>query len=504
MKSTKKKKKRSRAPNPVCKKVPVGEEDEESRALNALMEAFSSASLEEAVLAYREAKGDANKAAEILGGFVDNAEDPMMISSSSGSSSSCSGMSAVEGISRSNFGEDEVQMKGGVVGRKPKRVVAATGIVSSFLGKDYVRRDRLKQKGHNNEPVNKEDIEQFLCSMLGNEFELTLAVVRDVLCHCGYDAEKALDALLKLCAPPYGLSKNDRCCNHGANNKEDTRFLFECSQNFPDGASDSTSLSSKSEILDSVHSIGYGCRNYSEVLSSSKASCPASERSSKSDLSETVLQSLFNIPKSSEHEPNTMNWRNAVKKMESLGHGINYFPPAITESWQHTYAKGDEYQVFRKDAKQHWDSMRSCYQKAAAAYSNGDCQVAAYLSEQGKFHNKMAREADEKASREIFMARNKGIENVITIDMHGQHIKQAIRLLKVHLLFGTYVPSVQCLRVITGCGTHGVGKSKVKQSVIDLLQKEGIEWREENPGSLLIKLDGQRELSFLDSEDDSE
>lgn len=26
-------------------------------------------------------------------------------------------------------------------------------------------------------------------------------------------------------------------------------------------------------------------------------------------------------------------------------------------------AKGDEYQVFRKDAKQHWNSMKSCYQK---------------------------------------------------------------------------------------------------------------------------------------------
>lgn len=30
-------------------------------------------------------------------------------------------------------------------------------------------------------------------------------------------------------------------------------------------------------------------------------------------------------------------------------------------SWN--VAKGDEYQVLRKDAKQHWDSMKSCYQK---------------------------------------------------------------------------------------------------------------------------------------------
>jgi hypothetical protein len=40
--------------------------------------------------------------------------------------------------------------------------------------------------------------------------------------------------------------------------------------------------------------------------------------------------------------------------------------------------------------------------------------------------------------------------------------------------------------------------------VIKLLQKEGIEWSEENQGTLLIKLTGYREFSFLDSESDTE
>ena len=47
-------------------------------------------------------------------------------------------------------------------------------------------------------PVNKEEAEQFLCSMFGDECELSMAVVRDVLCQCGYNFDKALDALLVL------------------------------------------------------------------------------------------------------------------------------------------------------------------------------------------------------------------------------------------------------------------------------------------------------------------
>lgn len=32
-----------------------------------------------------------------------------------------------------------------------------------------------------------------------------------------------------------------------------------------------------------------------------------------------VLESLFNIPPSTKHEPKTMSWRNVAKKMQSLG-----------------------------------------------------------------------------------------------------------------------------------------------------------------------------------------
>ena len=72
---------------------------------------------------------------------------------------------------------------------KQKKVIAAAGTVSNVLGKEYVRSRMSKPSGSKNgdAAVGEEEAEQFLCSMLGDDSELNLAVVRDVLCkksHC--------------------------------------------------------------------------------------------------------------------------------------------------------------------------------------------------------------------------------------------------------------------------------------------------------------------------------
>ncbi|KAG6762275.1 hypothetical protein POTOM_032767 [Populus tomentosa] len=280
-------------------------------------------------------------------------------------------------------------------------------------------------------------------------------------------------------------------------------------------------------------------RNYYQALASFEAPSSTTPISNESNLPQKVLECLFNVPMSSEHEPSTMNWRNVVKKMQSLGPAVDVFPSI--DAQQNNYANGEEYHLLRESAKRHWNSRASYYQKAAAAYSKGERGYAAYLSDQGRMETKLAQEADKKASQDIFKARNKGITNVITIDLHGQHVKQAMKVLKLHLLFGTYVrckhlpalpyfyadlprysillfvmnmcglvPAIQTLRVITGCGGRGLGKSKVKQAVrtptipvTRLLENEGIEWSEENQG-VLIKIDGCKEFSFLDIDSDTD
>ncbi|KAK7333229.1 hypothetical protein VNO80_29994 [Phaseolus coccineus] len=496
--------------------VVENEEETKRRVLDALVGAFSLSSIREASIAYDIAGCDPDRASEILRKGL--SDDSFSCCSSSYSGGSSGGGTSSSGMELGSKEEGEQNCGEGVVvggfkaGKQKKKVVASTGTVSTVLGKEYVRRNKGRNKGFsaNDEVFDMEKAEQFLCSMLGEDCDLNLAVVRDVLCQCGYDIERASNVLLDLAGSTIEKSNTDRHPNYRVDNIGDGRVFVDPNDSLIDRRSESTSISSDGDISDNIWSLGSFGRKYAEVLSNSKVDFAISSECTKSDIPlkvsdipQKVLESLFNFPKSTEHDKDSMNWRNVVKKIQSLGPGFNV-SPHVAESQQRTYAKGDEYHVFREDSNQQWDSVKSYYKKATTAYTKGDRAYAAYLSDQGKEQTKLAQKADTRASHDIFIARNKGIENVITIDLHGQHVKQAIRMLKLHLLFGSYVPSVQTLRVITGCGSHGFGKSKLKQSVIELLEREAIEWREENQGTVLIKLNGWREYSFLDSNSDSD
>ncbi|KAI3806300.1 hypothetical protein L1987_22199 [Smallanthus sonchifolius] len=468
-----------------------GQIDGQPRVLTELSDGIASVSINEDD-AVAETIGNGNSTETASSSSANREDDAAEIFGSlteTGSSSSgSSGLSNCDGYNVRIVG------KVGKGGRGDK-VVAATGMVSTVLGKDYVptssrKRGVHKLKGFGDDGVNHEDAEQFLCSMLSDDCELGMALVRDVLCQAAYDVERALDILLELTAPP-----SSEISNIGGHQNLDVKSK-ESSNSLTDRTSDLASSS------DTDLNLGFNRRNYYDVLAGYEPH-PPSVTKNTSELTQEVLESLFNAPKTSKHEPESMNWRNVVKKMESLSQTLDY-PSEDSVKKQHIPAKGDDYEEYRNTASQHWDSMKSYYHKAASAYADGKQEYAAYLSEQGRICNEKARQADKRASQDIFNSRNKDIENVITIDLHGQHVKQGMKLLKLHLLFGAYVRSVRLFRVITGCGSHGLGKSKLKQSVVNLLEAENIEWKEENRGTLLIKLNGQREFSFLDSASDSD
>ncbi|PIA32237.1 hypothetical protein AQUCO_04500083v1 [Aquilegia coerulea] len=370
---------------------------------------------------------------------------------------------AVVGVGNKGFGSGV----GGMGGNKQKKVVASMGTVANVIGKGYAthspssggggkRNYCMKAKGlYNNKAASNEEAVQFLCSMLGEDCELNLGVVKDVLCQCGYDVDKALDVLLDLSAS----SQNKEGCTGVYNQKfQDCGSFteFDYSEDdvratcqFPHRMSGSTFDLSEKEIQQILQSSDYDYRNYAEVLvGPKKQTRPAiTER----NLPQKVLESLFKVPKNPTEEPDSMDWKNVVKKMESIGQVLDSSADSVAKLQQNAnYAKGEDYKLCRKSATQHYDAMKSCYQKAANAYSRGQRSYASYLSEQGKVHNKIAREADVKASQEIFESRNKGIQNTVTIDLHGQHVKQAIKLLKVHLfLFTTYVPCKHLVQILS-------------------------------------------------------
>nr|XP_029119112.1 SMR domain-containing protein At5g58720 isoform X2 [Elaeis guineensis] len=438
-------------------------EDEERRALDWLMDAFASVSLDQVKSAFREAGGDPYKAAGILGAHL---EDP-----GEGSAASPATNGAKKGLRGS---------------RKQKRVAAATGMISDVIGKGYLKpsafcgegRRRsdgsVEAKGAVKRLYGVEEAEEFLYSMLGESSELGMGVVKDVL---GIYTE---------------LSSN--------NHSEKNRSSFQST----DKTSESTYHPSEKEH-DLLQYVGYDCRDYKKVCTESEVPPPSRLERTEPDLQQKVLQSLFNTPDHPKYEPNLMNWKKVVEKVESFGQGLEFCSPSVTDTQQKgKNGKEDTYQVFRSGARKHWEMMRSYYQQASIAYSRGERDHAYHLSEKGKFYRDLAREADEKAGREIFEARNRDIKNIVTIDLHGQHVKQASRLLKLHLLLFVYIPSVHFLKVITGRGVDGVGngKGKLKQMVLGLAEKEGIKWREENAGAIVLHIDGLKEYGFMDCDTD--
>ncbi|KAI3835891.1 hypothetical protein MKX03_035157 [Papaver bracteatum] len=506
-------------------------ESKEERDVKCLAEAFSLVSLEEVNSAYKEAQGDSNKAAEILSDLMMNTDNDSSrggACSSSTSSSFFESSSSEERTTSSSssssemFWESDIQRAHdssgmGFVDCKAKKVIATAGTVSGVLGKDYVRSSPLdKERGrgggeqqHYNSPkwkntcmvngisVGNEEAEQFLFSMLGDGCDLSMAVVRDVFCQCGYDVEKASDVLLDLSSSSYtecNFGKRGNLSNGSTADSSMRRYQVK-------GMSQTKYKLFGKESRESMLSLNRDCRAYSEVLLSSKES--RAKPVTTESLPQVVLESLFNVPHSAEANPENMNFKNVVKKIESFGQKLGFHSTGAAEPPDEVeYAKGEEYQVFREDARHHWEKMRLYHQKAATAFSRGEKDYAAYLSDQGRVENKMAREADKKASKQIFEAINKGIKNMITIDLHGQHVEQAIREVKVHLVFMMNTSSVQLLRVITGCG---VGKGTVKQSVIRLAEKAGAEWKEENQGVVTIRVVGRRECcDFLESDSDTE
>ncbi|CAI9293927.1 unnamed protein product [Lactuca saligna] len=198
--------------------------------------------------------------------------------------------------------------------------------------------------------------------------------------------------------------------------------------------------------------------------------------------------------KSALHDPDS--WVEVVKK-GSHKQKLDFLSKDTTKK-QHNIP-GDDYKKYRHNANQHWKIQKSLVEQARNAHASGKWDEGVNLYEKARMWKEKAEQADERASQDIFDSRNKNnIVDLMTIDLHGQHVKEGMMRLKYHLAFGVYGRSLRRLRVITGYGSGGTGQSMLKQAVVDLLKMEKFEWENENEGSLLIKFDmKKRKLGFV-------
>jgi hypothetical protein len=167
-----------------------------------------------------------------------------------------------------------------------------------------------------------------------------------------------------------------------------------------------------------------------------------------------------------------------------------------------SYGDFGDYGRQRQCAQDHWRMMDYYFKEASAAYDRGERCRALDLANLGKVQKQLAQEADERASQRIFHAKNKGIVNNITIDLHAQHVREAMKVLKSHLQTLCSIPSVDMLSVITGYGSHSNGRARIKPAVIGFLSKNEIPWEDVNEGCLTIKMMDVRnkELYISDGE----
>ncbi|KAF9589273.1 hypothetical protein IFM89_022239 [Coptis chinensis] len=463
------------------------EHDDETRALAGLLDIFASAfSLREIASAFCKAGRNAEIAAGIL------AESNGCTSSAS--TSQTSNERSTEAVPS----ENSTNADGNSKSLKHKKQSASVGTVSSVLGKAYSKPttasnglyqtskplkinltefqmnevegdDILLDSSTSQQPIDK-DVEFFLFKMLGEGFQLSMDVIRDVLGSCGYDTNKSIEKLVDQSAST--LNKSDDIIGGFAEKfaEEDSNQQYSS----PKKASKST---------------GLPLRNEAEQI--------AQERR---NLSREVLTSLFSAPDRPEEQPRKTLLSRAVKNKRSYGtvvsepledriHRTPSLLPYSIEPQKDTdddVEEEDSYQVLRRTAREHWVTMKEYYKAAVEAFSKGNHTLAEKLLQQGQFYNNKAREADAKSSQKVFECSNKESPDDVVLDVHDHDVKQAIRLMKVHLSSLSGIQSIQKLKVIVETG-EDITQGSRKRRVLKFLERESIKWTEEG-GTITIPL----------------
>lgn len=216
---------------------------------------------------------------------------------------------------------------------------------------------------------------------------------------------------------------------------------------------------------------------------------------------------MFTAPERCEEEPKgrryelganrrrVLDQKPVLKPLEDISPSSTDLPvKIILGSKEPVVGDEDDYENYRKAAKQHLDMMKQYYYKAADAFRAGNKTETDYLLKEGKNYYRMARLSEEKSSGEITKSKQE-LKNVLCLDLRSQDAANVANLLRLHLRQLANIPYFENLRVIIGVddGTFKMGQRRRK--VEKFLEKKSVQWTEDeaNPGTLLIPINQVKE-----------
>ncbi|XVF78286.1 hypothetical protein PTKIN_Ptkin14bG0119500 [Pterospermum kingtungense] len=497
--------------------------DEE--VLKELLDVFGSQfSLDDIASAYYEAKGDINITGDILcarnDGRTFNARadtfESKSVDANTTSVESLSGWESESAVSSECAPADlDTQAI------KSKKSSVSMGSVSGVIGKSYVKpRPSRKESPETNKPVKidaKElpvsaiwieeapskmttrigttngDLEEFLIEMLGDGFQLEKSVIQEVIGCCGFDVTKSMDKLLDLSAST--LEKSDDVIGMSAD-----KFMGK----YPD---DQFLL-----IQDKTQSKGFAqSKEATSMIRNTKSSVRRNKN--RVALEKEVLEALFTVPERTEEAPKRTHTDRVVRRSRAFGKVVteplkstNTSPTTnvvellkVSKDVEDGHDDNENsYDVLRQAVKEYWITMKEYYKAAVEAYADGDKPRASKLAELGHFFNEKAREADERSSKKILETSCRDDE-ILSLDLRTFEPKEALNLLRVHLTSISGIPSFKYLRIIVGTLEEDTKKGARRRLIKKQLEKESIEWNEEENGRIIsIRVDSinPKHLSF--------